>query len=206
MKIVLLVLGGDPEQASAWLEKRCPGAGIERISRDQLISSAPLRRIRALRSLGPEIFAVATERLAWQQGQNALLLFGALGGAHCILLFDSHGAKREETSGRILLGAPFRFAREAWVSWIVLRRARRELSRLERELAQRKTDQSELRIEADVAPRVAYLQTTPAAGTQSGGATTHTAGFINAAAELGAPVSVISNDHLAGVDDMKVSI
>src|SRR6266567_8084040 len=117
MKIVLLVLGGDPEQASAWLEKRCPGAGIERISRDQLISSAPLRRIRALRSLGPEIFAVATERLAWQQGQNALLLFGALGGAHRILLFDAHGDIRDETRSRVLLRTPLRFAKEAWASW-----------------------------------------------------------------------------------------
>ena len=206
MKIVLLVLGGDPEQASEWLQKRCPGAGIERISRDQLISSAPLRRIRALRSLGPEIFAVATERLAWQQGQNALLLFGALGGARRILLFDAHGARRDEIRGRVLLRAPLRFAQEAGASWIALRRARHELSRLEGELAQRKTDESELRIDADVAPRIVYLRTTPAAGTQSGGATTHTAGFINAAAELGAPVSVISNDHLAGVDETKVSI
>jgi glycosyltransferase involved in cell wall biosynthesis len=50
------------------------------------------------------------------------------------------------------------------------------------------------------------LRTTPAAGTQSGGATTHTAGFINAAARLGAQVSIISNDRLAGVDEAKVSI
>src|SRR5438046_10578172 len=95
MKIVLLALGGDPEQAGEWLQKNYAGAAIEKISRDELVSCGPPRRIRALRSLGPEIFAVATERLAWQQGQNALLLFGALGGARRILLFDAHGEDRK---------------------------------------------------------------------------------------------------------------
>jgi glycosyltransferase involved in cell wall biosynthesis len=61
-------------------------------------------------------------------------------------------------------------------------------------------------LDSDVSPRLTYLRTTPAAGTQSGGATTHTSGFINAAAELGAQVSVISNDRLAGVDEAKVSM
>ena len=206
MKIVLLALGGDPGLAREWLQKNYHGAGIEKISRDQLVSSAPLRRIRALRSLGPEIFAVATERLAWQQGRNALLLFGALGGARRILLFDAHGDIRDETRGRVLLRAPLRFAQEAWASWIALRRAGRELSRLERELAQRKTGEFDLRTDSDIRARITYLRTTPAAGTQSGGATTHTAGFINAAAELGAQVSVISNDRVAGVDETKVSM
>ena len=81
MKIVLLVLGGNPEQARAWLQKSYPGATIEKTSRDQLARSSPADRMRALRALSPEIFAVVTERLAWQQGQNALLLFGASAGA-----------------------------------------------------------------------------------------------------------------------------
>jgi len=33
-------------------------------------------RVRALRSLRPEIFALARKRLAWQRGQNALVTFG----------------------------------------------------------------------------------------------------------------------------------
>src|SRR5207302_909876 len=67
-------------------------------------------------------------------------------------------------------------------------------------------DELALPLGSHVDPRVTYLRATPAAGKQSGGATTHTAGFINAAAELGVSVSVISNDHLAGVDSEKVSI
>src|SRR5438094_8775450 len=101
--------------------------------------------------------------------------------------------------------SPLRFTQESWESWKTVRRARSELCKLERELAQRNTDECDLRIDSDIAPRITYLRTTPAAGTQSGGATTHTAGFINAAAELGAQVSVISNDRVAGVDETKIS-
>jgi glycosyltransferase involved in cell wall biosynthesis len=206
MKIVLLVLGGNPEQASEYLEKNHPGAVIEKISRDQLVGSSPADRLRALRALGPKIFAVATERLAWQQGQNALLLFGASAGAGRVVLFDSHGACREETRGQVILRAPFRFVRDAWVSWQTVRRARRDLSRLERQIAPGNTDEFDLRSGVEVAPRITYLRTTPAAGTQSGGASTHTIGFIKGAIESGARLSLISNDHLAGLDESRVSM
>ena len=205
MKIVLLVLGGNPEQASEYLQTSHPGAVIEKISRDQLTGSSP-DRLRALRALGPKIFAVATERLAWQQGQNALLLFGASAGAGRVVLFDSHGASREETRGQVILRAPFRFLRDALVSWQTLRRARRDLSRLERELASGNTGEFDLRAGVEAAPRITYLRTTPAAGTQSGGASTHTIGFIKGAIESGAQLLLISNDHLAGLDESRVSM
>jgi glycosyltransferase involved in cell wall biosynthesis len=205
MKIVLLVLSGDPDQAREWLQKSYPGAGIERISRGDLEGQTPLRRLSALRSLSPNIFAVATERLAWQQGQNALLLFGALGGARTLLLFDAHGGGREEARSGVLARAPLRFAHEAWASWAVVRRARRELAKLEHaiETANQKSVRAE---DHPHAPHITYLRTTPAAGTQSGGATTHTLGFIDAAVELGGHVSIISNDHIVGLDDAKVSM
>jgi len=206
MKIVLLVLGGNPEQASEYLQTSHPGAVIEKISRDQLTGSSPADRLRALRALGPEIFAVATERLAWQQGQNALLLFGASARAGRVVLFDSHGASREETRGQVILRAPFRFLRDALVSWQTLRRARRDLSRLERQLASGNTGEFDLRAGVEAAPRITYLRTTPAAGTQSGGASTHTIGFIKGAIESGARLLLISNDHLAGLDESRVSM
>jgi glycosyltransferase involved in cell wall biosynthesis len=206
MKIVLLVLGGDPEHACERLERDYPGARIEKISRHQIVHSSRLRSIRTLRSLEPEIFAVATERLAWQQGQNALLIFGALGGARRIKLFDAHGNRREESRAQVILRAPLRLAGEAWVSWTTARRSRREITRLEQALAQKQTDEFYLPPDKRIAPRISYLRTTPAAGTQSGGATTHTAGFINAAAQLGVELFVISNDRLAGVDETAVSV
>src|SRR6266404_7529951 len=101
MKIVLLVLAGDPGQAREWLLRNYPDAVIEQITRDQIESSVPLGRIRALRALGPEIFAVLTEQLAWQQGQNALLLFGALGGGREVIIFDSFEAERRESRMRV---------------------------------------------------------------------------------------------------------
>ena len=59
MKIVLLVLSGDPDRAREWLRKRYPNAEIENISRDQLENYPPLRRIRAVRSRRPDVFALS---------------------------------------------------------------------------------------------------------------------------------------------------
>src|SRR5216684_7881995 len=107
MKIVLLALSGDPEQAREFLLNKYPGADIEPISRGELEDATPFGRIRALHSLRPEIFAVATERLAWQSGQNDLLVFGALAGARRVLLIDSGGNSRAETSLGVVMRTPF---------------------------------------------------------------------------------------------------
>jgi len=53
-------------------------------------------------------------------------------------------------------------------------------------------------------PQIAYLRSTPSAGSAAGGAATHINGFVNAATELGARVTVISNDHIAGFDEKKL--
>src|SRR3989442_1722215 len=54
--------------------------------------------------------------------------------------------------------------------------------------------------------RLAYLRSTPSAGTLAGGAATHINGFINAAAELGAQVRVISNDRIASLDEANLTL
>jgi glycosyltransferase involved in cell wall biosynthesis len=205
VKIVLLALDREAARAENTLRAAFPRAAIETLPLAKVESCSARQRLRALRALKPEMLAISTERLGWQQGQNALLLFGALGGANRILLFDAHGARRKETRSRLLLRAPFRLAQEAWASWQTVRRARRELTRLERAIERPGTQVADLKI-GKPAPRLVYLRTTPAAGTQSGGATTHTSGFINATAELGAQISVISNDRLAGIDEAKISV
>ncbi len=205
MKIVLLVLSGDPDQARAWLQQRYPGAVIESIPRDQLESNAPLGRIRALRSLHPEIFAVSTERLAWQRGQNALLLFGALAGARRVAIIDTGGDSRQETSAAILSRMPFRFAVESAASALAIAKSRAHLKRLEQAIKNRANSGS--RGSAGHKPdavRIAYLRSTPSAGTQAGGAATHINGFVRGATGLGAEVTVISNDRIAGFDETKL--
>ena len=206
MKIVLLVLSGDFEQAREWFEKQYSGAGIERVSRDQLGNQTPLRRVGALRSLHPDIFAVATERLAWQSGQNALLLFGALAGARRVVLFDAGGKSREETRAAILLGTPFRFAGELAAGALAITRSYSGLRKLEWAVKSR-TGSSAPRTgrKSIAAPRIAYLRSTPGAGTQAGGAATHISGFINAATELG-EIMIISNDRLAGIESANMTL
>nr|MDQ3818830.1 glycosyltransferase family 4 protein [Acidobacteriota bacterium] len=53
---------------------------------------------------------------------------------------------------------------------------------------------------------IVYLRPTPGPGTQAGGASSHINGFINAALGLGARVSVLSNDQIAGLDEAKAPL
>ncbi|HMJ25184.1 MAG TPA: glycosyltransferase family 4 protein [Pyrinomonadaceae bacterium] len=207
MKIVLLVLSGDPDRAREWLQKKYSGAVIDQISRGELENSTPLGRIRALHSRGPEIFAVATERLAWQSGQNDLLLFGALAGARRVVLIDATGDSRNESLPGVVLRTPFRFARESIVSATAIARSYSGLKKLERAVSRRaKSIPSESVGTEPATLRIAYLRSTPGVGTQAGGAATHINGFVNAAAELGAEIRVISNDYIAGIDRTKLKL
>jgi glycosyltransferase involved in cell wall biosynthesis len=207
MKAVLLVLSGDPAKAEEHFRERYPRAEIESLSRAEIESSNYRRRLKALRAHGADVFAVSTERLVWQRGQNALLLFGALAGAHRVVLLDAHGAIREETRTRILSRGPVRFAREAVASERAIAQSRVRLKRFERAVQTRTTaaySQSTEKIPDAI--RIAYLRSTPSPGTLAGGAATHINGFVNAATELGAQVTVISNDRVAGLDETKLTL
>lgn len=203
MNIVLLALDREPAHAEKLLHAQYPQARLRILPLAAVSQGSKWQRLRALRALQPDLFAVSTERLAWQQGQNALLLFGALGGAHRVLIIDRHGDRREEKSKSVLLRAPRRFVQEAWLSRGTIRRAHHELARLEHCLAQGRVDRASNPQEKR-SLHLAYLRTTPAAGTHSGGATTHTVGFIKGAVASGAAVSVISNDMIANLQELKV--
>jgi len=222
MKIVLLVLSGDPDQARAWLRKKYPGASIEDISRGQLEDATPFGRIRALHSLRPEVFAIATERLAWQSGQNDLLLFGTLAGARRVVLIDAGSHSREETGAGVLVRTPFRFAGESAKSALAIARSYSGLKKLEQAVKSRANVRGERGSSPTVregsfsqeesagndlaAPRIAYLRSTPGVGTQAGGAATHINGFVDAATALGAEIRVISNDYIAGIDRTRLTL
>ena len=216
MRIVLLALDGEPDRAKTTLANRYPAAEIILLPRAAVEAGSAVARLGALRKLAPDAFAVATERLSWQQGQNLLLLFGTLAGARRTILLDTDGEFHEQRAGRILLNAPFRLVREAFNSARAVRRGRRELRRLEQAVADRNGnylgDQIVDRTASpnagvpgtdDVRPlSVTYIRGTPAAGTQVGGSTSHINGFIHAATELGLNIKLISNDRLAGLEKL----
>ena len=221
MKIVLVALSGDVREARARLLERYPHATIEELARREIKTGSPRERLARLRAARPALFAVLTERLSWQRGQNSLLLFGALAGADRVLLMDSHGAMREEARAQILLSAPARLAHETAASARAVLNARRRLSRLEREVDAQdhfeprprkeraydeESKQQQTKPEQPSGPLIVYLRATPGAGTQVGGASSHINGFINAALLKGAHLRLVSNDHIAGLDLNRVPV
>lgn len=208
MKVVLLFLSGNLNRARETLGGMYPNASIEELPRSRIESTGMGERLRALRALGPDVFAVMTERLAWQRGQNAFLLFGALAGARRTIILDAHDGRREESRAQSLFRAPTRLAREATISASALMRGARHLRRLE--LAVKRLGHLKTRRLKDAAashaPEIIYLRATPGPGTQLGGAASHINGFINAANKLGARISLVSNDQIAGLDERKTPL
>ena len=193
MKVVLVGLSGDADYARQKIAARFPTALIETAQREELQDGSLVSRLSALRARQPDIFAVATERLAWQRGQDALMLFGALAGAQRTIVLDAFGGWREESRARTLTTAPARLLSDAAASRTAMKLAARELSRLEREVVQPKGALT--KPEFQRARKIIYLRTTPGPGTQLGGAASHINGFLKAAELLGVNVSLVSNDE-----------
>jgi glycosyltransferase involved in cell wall biosynthesis len=231
VKIVLVALDGEVKRARDILAGRYPQATIENISRKEFESLKVTARLASLRALRPDVFAVSTERLAWQRGQNAFLLFGAMAGASTCVLLDAHDGFQVEKRAQILAKIPARLAWEAALSGATLARARKELKRLEHAIAENMRGDKSFReqnrrgnvvrakaesakdesakdesAKSDDAPLIVYLRATPGAGTQIGGAASHINGFINAALKHGARISFISNDEIAGLDQARTPL
>lgn len=205
MKIVLLMLSGDPARARKNLEAVFHDAQIELLSRSDLEKQSSAQRIKLVRSMQPDVFAVATERLVWQRGQTAFLLLGALAGARQSIILDAHGGWREESRSSLVLRAPARITRELAAGSSAMRRAERELRRLEASVQRGEHLQTEPAATGKH-PRIVYLRSSPGPGTQAGGAASHINGFLNAVQELGADVSLISNDEIAALDQAKLPV
>ena len=131
MKVVLLVLSGDPSQIQEKLAARFPHAQIQVVARSDFEGSGVATRLRKLRALRPDIFVIATERLQWQRGQNAFMLFGALAGAREVIMLDSQGDELKRSRANLLLRAPVELTSDAISSARTLARAEQELHRLE---------------------------------------------------------------------------
>ena len=205
MKVVLLVLSGDSARFHAKLAQLYPGASIETISRTEIENGGVAKRFATLRARQPDVFAIATERLAWQRGQNLFMLFGALAGAREVVMVDNHDAVNKRTRGDLFARAPLGVGHEAIVSATDFAHARRELSRLEQAV---KTLAARPHQRAHPAgqTRVVYLRATPGPGTQAGGAASHIKGVVEALRGFGVELEIISNDASAGFDSSGLKV
>jgi glycosyltransferase involved in cell wall biosynthesis len=198
MKVVLLALSGEPARDK--LAQLFPDASIESISRAEFQTGSARKRLASLRARRPDVFAIATERLSWQRGQNLFMVFGALAGAREVVMIDSHGGLRRESRFDLLASAPAALADEAIIGLTDLLFSRRELLSLEHEKHGFK------KIKTHEPPRIAYLRATPGPGTQAGGAASHIKGVVDGLTKLSADVKIISNDAIAGLDTSKYSL
>ena len=203
MKVVLLVLSGDPLTAYNRVSSDYPDAQIQVIARSDIEGRGFSYRLKTVRRLRPDIFAIATERLQWQRGQHLFMLFGALAGARSVVMLDAHGGVLRRTRSNLLVTTPVHLGSEAIKSTRIDARAQRELTRLEKEIARQPTVQRAVKA---AAPLVLYLRATPGPGTQIGGASSHIKGVVRGLISLGASVEVISNDHIAGIEETKAKI
>jgi glycosyltransferase involved in cell wall biosynthesis len=197
MKVVLLVLSGDSARCHAKLVQLYPDAAFEVISRTEFENGGLQARFATLRAHQPDVFAIATERLAWQRGQNLFMLFGALAGAREVVMIDSYGAVNRRTRSNLLARAPFGLGREAIVSAVDTAQSRRELTRLE-QAVENLHPRTYQRARPAGQTRVVYLRATPGPGTQAGGAASHIKGVVEALRGLGVELEIISNDAIAG--------
>lgn len=199
MKVVLLALSGDSARCQAKLAELYPQASVEAISRGEFETGSVTKRLALLRARRPDVFAIATERLAWQRGQNLFMLFGALAGAREVIMIDSHDGWVRLTRGDLIAGAPFRLGGDAFNAAIDLAQSRRELRRLEQTVKTFAARLNGRRSDSD-SLRVVYLRTTPGPGTQAGGAASHIKGVVEALRGSGVELDIISNDLIAGLD------
>jgi glycosyltransferase involved in cell wall biosynthesis len=227
MKVVLLVLSGDPLLIQERLTERFPHAHINMVSRTDFEGISVTSRLRKLRALRPDVFVIATESLRWQRGQHAFMLFGALAGAREVIMLDSQGDELKRSRANLLLKAPVDLTSEAISSARTLAKAERELKRLEAlvqsnsfqpqaengetpepklgdvgfDVENRTLDEDPTlpRFGSDrMQVRIVYLRSTPGPGTQAGGAASHVKGVVEGLVSLGAHVDIVSNDRISG--------
>lgn len=199
MKLVLLALSGDANYARERLAQLYPRATIETISRAEFETGSLLKRLSLLRTHGPEVFAIATERLAWQRGQHLFMLFGALAGAREVLIVDSHDGLVRKTRGELLAHTPLSLGHETFSGATDFAESRRKLRRLEKEIKGMSV-RAHQRARGSESARVVYLRATPGPGTQAGGAASHIKGVVDALRSLGVELEIISNDAIAGIN------
>jgi glycosyltransferase involved in cell wall biosynthesis len=197
MKVILLALSGDRSRWQDQLVQLYPDCEIEFIARAEFETGSHLKRLKALRALRPDVLAIATERLPWQRGQNLFMLFGALAGAREVVMIDAHGGLVRKSRANVLAGAPVRLGRETLTGVGDVTQSRRELLRLEQEVA--RTQGTPITIKDHGRLRVVYLRATPGPGTQAGGAASHIKGVVEGLESLGVEVRILSNDLIAGL-------
>ena len=164
------------------------------VQRGEVQGAGFAKQLHTFRSLHPDVFAISTERLSWQRGQNLFMLFGSLVGAQQVVMIDPHGAELRKSRMSVLLGSPAKLSSDVVTNLKITTCTTRVESTRTRSATQWHPTGAQLNSD----PRIMYLRSTPGPGTQVGGAASHIKGVVEGLIQLGASVEMVSNDRIAG--------
>jgi glycosyltransferase involved in cell wall biosynthesis len=208
-RTVLLDLSGDDKAATSWARLTFPGVEVERVHKQDLKWASKNQALRSIKELRPSTFAVFTGDLQVQSSRAAIAIFGALAGAHTIVMGDRQGQTIVRGRLRILILDSLRLGLElavgygllipfAWSVTFVFQRLGPLLKASEQEARCPTASDKRLAGSDTVRSRsVIYLRAAPTASgpaaSQAGGMATHVAGFTEGVLSLGHRLRFISS-------------
>jgi len=196
--VLLLDLSNDADAARSWAMRNLASADIRSVAKADLKWGSKLEAIRRLRLMKPGIFVVFCPDLTTQSATNSIQIFGALAGAHQVILADPSGKVIRCSRYWALVAAPLVLGLQlalgyallaplAWLATLVLE-------------ALSPVIKSNASPGVDHAKKGLYLRATPASASLTGGMATHVSGFTGGAAALGHHLDFISSGDLQDID------
>ncbi|HEY6334046.1 MAG TPA: glycosyltransferase, partial [Blastocatellia bacterium] len=217
-KTILLDLSGDDKAAASWARRTFHGTEVQRVHKQDLKWASKSQALRSIKELRPSTFAVFSGDLQLQSARAAISIFGALAGAHTIVLGDRQGRTVIRGRFRVLFLDSLRLSLElafgygllvpfGWAVAFVLEHFGPLLKASSPHAQYSEVDEARLAQPGGGRTRsVLYLRAVPGASdqaaSQAGGMATHVAGFTAGALSLGHRLKFISGGgvNLSGSD------
>ena len=206
---LLLDLSNNPSAAHDWAANNLAPAEIQLVAKTDLKWGSKLSALRLLRSRKPQIFAVFCNDLATQSAVSSIQVFGALAGAHVVILSDLSGKTTRCSKYKALLLAPLSWGFQLLLGYLVLAPLSwafaltlQILAPIIRVAVATPTTERVLMRSSSQPRRYngLYLRATPASAAAAGGMASHVSGFTRGAVAEGHRFDFISSSDILDID------
>jgi glycosyltransferase involved in cell wall biosynthesis len=209
---LLLDLSGDKKAALEFGARQAPDRSIELIDKAALKWGSKREALARLRALKPTVFVIYTADLRAQSSRSAILLFAAFCGAQIITIGDGNGRSitRAKIATLILEGPrlaielAFGYLVIAPLSWLLT--ATLDAALRFRHVARASKIRKPASRENQPLTALFLRATIAGAAVQSGGMTSHIAGFASGARALGHRLKFISSGEIEAGKGVEVKI